>query len=232
MYLQDSFWNKINNNLATFKDLESYIYNKEYIDAVYSRNMDTLLDYSDSPYNSKLFNYYFEFDKINYLGKHKEIYFQMYLDGDLTLNEYLTYENRFILFLRYLNSISRCFIYCDFFSKLDNNYPFLESKDVCFNKSDLISFSEKLSEINSINIYEQFCIIATREIGRVIFVFPQVQVVLIASGLHGTILSVNPIILQGMFSVLTLKKTGDKLLEKHIDRGNKCGGSPSREEKQ
>lgn len=181
------FWNKISNEDVDLNDIEEYIYSSEYL------NIQNPIEYSEikNIYNTNLIQYFFETEKYQNEKDYQEIFFQRFLDNDIDENKYYNAENSFKEFINCLSNISNVYIYYDFLASIENSYPFQKSNDVDFNLDFIKKNQGKLTKIVDKIQLEQISILFAREIVSGYIVLDDIKSVLICSGMHGCILSVN-----------------------------------------
>ena len=181
------FWNKVNNEDVNLNDIEEYIYSSEYL------NIQNPIEFNEinSVYNTKLVHYIFETEKYQREKDYREIFFQGYLDGKIDKNEYYNAENSFKEFIKYLFHISNVYVYYDFLASIENNYPFQNSIDVNFSLDFIKETQGKFTKIVDKFQLEQVSMLFAREIVYGFIVLDAIKSVLICSGMHGCILSVD-----------------------------------------
>lgn len=181
------FWNKISNEDVNLNDIEEYIYSSEYL------NIQNPTEYSKikNVYNTNLIQYIFETEKYQNEKDYREIFFQGFLDNDIDENEYYNAENSFKEFINRLYHISDVFVYYDFLAPIENSYPFQKSRDVDFNFDFIKKSQGKLTKIVDEFQLEQISILFAREIVSGYIVLDNIKSVLVSSGMHGYIFSVN-----------------------------------------
>ncbi|MCI5514621.1 MAG: hypothetical protein MR398_02255 [Oscillospiraceae bacterium] len=181
------FWNKVNNEDVNLNDIEEYIYSSEYL------NIQNPIEFNEinSVYNTKLVHYIFETEKYQREKDYREIFFQGYLDGKIDKNEYYNAENSFKEFIKYLSHISNVYVYYDFLASIENNYPFQNSIDVNFSLDFIKETQGKFTKIVDKFQLEQVSMLFAREIVYGFIVLDAIKSVLICSGMHGCILSVD-----------------------------------------
>ena len=181
------FWNKISNEDVNLNDIEEYIYSSEYL------NIQNPTEYSKikNVYNTNLIQYIFETEKYQNEKDYREIFFQGFLDNDIDENEYYNAENSFKEFINRLYHISDVFVYYDFLAPIENSYPFQKSSDVDFNFDFIKKNQGKLTKIVDEFQLEQISILFAREIVSGYIVLDNIKSVLVSSGMHGYIFSVN-----------------------------------------
>lgn len=181
------FWNKVNNEDVNLNDIEEYIYSSEYLSIQNPIEINKI----NSVYNTKLVHYIFETEKYQREKDYREIFFQGYLDGKIDKNEYYNAENSFKDFIKYLSHISNVYIYYDFLASIENSYPFQNSSDVNFSLDFIKKTQGKFTKIIDEFQLEQVSILFAREIVCGFIVLDAIKSVLICSGMHGCILSVD-----------------------------------------
>ena len=176
------FWNKVNNEDVNLNDIEECIYSSEYL------NIQNPIEFNkiNSVYNTKLVHYKYQREK-----DYREIFFQGYLDGKIDKNEYYNAENSFKEFIKYLSHISNVYVYYDFLASIENSYPFQNSSDVNFSLDFIKETQGKFTKIVDKFQLEQVSILFAREIVCGYIVLDAIKSVLICSGMHGCILSVD-----------------------------------------
>lgn len=183
----NKFWNKVSNEDVNLNDIEEYIYSSEYL------NIQNPIEFNEinSVYNTKLVRYLFDTEKYQSEEDYREIFFQGYLDGKIDKNEYYNAENSFKEFIKYLSQISNVYIYYDFLASIENSYPFQNSSDVNFSLDFIKETQGKFTKIIDKFQLEQVSILFAREIVFGFIVLDAIKSVVICSGMHGCILSVN-----------------------------------------
>lgn len=181
------FWNKVNNEDVNLNDIEEYIYSSEYL------NIQNPIEFNkiNSVYNTRLVHYIFETEKYQREKDYREIFFQGYLDGKIDKNEYYNAENSFKEFIKYLSHISNVYVYYDFLASIENSYPFQNSSDVNFSLDFIKETQGKFTKIVDKFQLEQVSMLFAREIVYGFIVLDAIKSVLICSGMHGCILSVD-----------------------------------------
>lgn len=183
----NKFWNKVSNEDVNLNDIEEYIYSSEYL------NIQNPIEFNEikNIYNTKLVRYLFDTEKYQSEEDYREIFFQGYLDGKIDKNEYYNAENSFKEFIKYLSRIRNVYIYYDFLASIENSYPFQNSSDVNFSLDFIKETQGKFTKIIDKIQLEQVSILFAREIVCGFIVLDNIKSVVICSGMHGCILSVN-----------------------------------------
>lgn len=183
----NNFWNKVSNEDVNLNDIEEYIYSSEYL------NIQNPIEFNEikNIYNTKLVRYLFDAEKYQSEEDYKEIFFQEYLDGKIDKNEYYNAENSFKEFIKYLSRISNVYVCYDFLASIENSYPFQNSNDVNFSLDFIKETQGKFTKIIDKFQLEQASILFAREIVCGFIVLDDIKSVVICSGMHGCILSVN-----------------------------------------
>lgn len=185
-----NLWEKIQmNSVVCYNDIESFIYKKEFILAFNNHDFN----FNENIYNDDLYVYSFEVEDYNNEDDYEEVFFQRYLEGDITEKYYKHYEEKFIEFMRTLFEISDAYTYYYMEIPLQDIEPAKFSKDVLCDINKIKLNNDKFKHIDNWNLFKQICYIAAREIDSVSFVFPNIQAVLINSGLHGELISDKPL---------------------------------------
>lgn len=186
-WLINRFWNKISNEDVNLNDVEEYIYSSEYL------NIQNPIEFSEikNVYNTNLIQYIFETEKYQNEKDYQEIFFQGFLDGKIDENEYYNAENSFKEFIKCLSHISNVYIYYDFLVSIENSYPFQNSSDVNFSLDFIKETQGRFTKITDKFQLEQVSVLFAREIVSGYIVLDAIKSVLICSGMHGCILSVN-----------------------------------------
>ena len=168
-------------------DIEEYIYSSEYL------NIQNPIEFNEikNIYNTKLVRYLFDAEKYQSEEDYREIFFQEYLDGKIDKNEYYNAENSFKEFIKYLSRISNVYVCYDFLASIENSYPFQNSNDVNFSLDFIKETQGKFTKIIDKFQLEQASILFAREIVCGFIVLDDIKSVVICSGMHGCILSVN-----------------------------------------
>lgn len=185
-----TIWDKIKNNIPLeYDDFEKHVYSREYINA-FNNN-----DYSfcGKEYNDNLNMYFFEVEEYDSEEDYREVFFQNYLDKIISKECYMYYENKFIKMMKLLFNISEAIVFYSFYVPLKNNHSAQNSKDVLKDLEKINSNSDKFVTIKDWKFFKQICYISAREIESVCYVFPDIKAVLIHSGMHGYILSDEPL---------------------------------------
>lgn len=183
----NNFWNKVSNEDVNLNDIEEYIYSSEYL------NIQNPIEFNGikNIYNTKLVRYLFDAEKYQSEEDYREIFFQEYLDGKIDKNEYYNAENSFKEFIKYLSRISNVYVCYDFLASIENSYPFQNSSDVNFSLDFIKETQGKFTKIIDKFQLEQASILFAREIVCGFIVLDDIKSVVICSGMHGCILSVN-----------------------------------------
>lgn len=183
----NKFWNKVSNEDVNLNDIEEYIYSSEYL------NIQNPIEFNGikNIYNTKLVRYLFDTEKYQSEEDYREIFFQEYLDGRIDKNEYYNAENSFKEFIKYLSRISNVYVCYDFLASIENSYPFQNSNDVNFSLDFIKETQGKFTKIIDKFQLEQASILFAREIVCGFIVLDDIKSVVICSGMHGCILSVN-----------------------------------------
>lgn len=183
----NNFWNKVSNEDVNLNDIEEYIYSSEYL------NIQNPIEFNEikNIYNTKLVRYLFDAEKYQSEEDYREIFFQEYLDGKIDKNEYYNAENSFKEFIKYLSRISNVYVCYDLLASIGNSYPFQNSNDVNFSLDFIKETQGKFTKIIDKFQLEQASILFAREIVCGFIVLDDIKSVVICSGMHGCILSVN-----------------------------------------
>lgn len=183
----NKFWNKVSNENVNLNDIEEYIYSSEYL------NIQNPIEFNKikNIYNAKLVRYLFDTEKYQSEEDYREIFFQEYLDGKIDKNEYYNAEKSFKEFIKYLSRISNVYVCYDFLASIENSYPFQNSSDVNFSLDFIKETQGKFTKIIDEFQLEQVSILLAREIVCGFIVLDDIKSVVICSGMHGCILSVN-----------------------------------------
>lgn len=183
----NNFWNKVSNEDVNLNDIEECIYSSEYL------NIQNPIEFNEikNIYNTKLVRYLFDAEKYQSEEDYREIFFQEYLDGKIDKNEYYNAENSFKEFIKYLSRISNVYVCYDFLASIENSYPFQNSNDVNFSLDFIKETQGKFTKIIDKFQLEQASILFAREIVCGFIVLDDIKSVVICSGMHGCILSVN-----------------------------------------
>lgn len=183
----NKFWNKVSNEDVNLNDIEEYIYSSEYL------NIQNPIEFNEikNIYNTKLVRYLFDTEKYQSEEDYREIFFQGYLDGKIDINEYYKAENSFKEFIKYLSGISNVYVCYDFLASIENSYPFQNSSDVNFSLDFIKETQGKFTKLIDKFHLEKVSILFAREIVCGFIVLDDIMSVVICSGMHGCILSVN-----------------------------------------
>lgn len=183
----NKFWNKVSNEDVNLNDIEECIYSSEYL------NIQNPIEFNEikNIYNTKLVRYLFDTEKYQSEEDYREIFFQEYLDGKIDKNEYYNAENSFKEFIKYLSRISNVYVCYDFLASIENSYPFQNSSDVNFSLDFIKETQGKFTKIIDEVQLEQVSVLFAREIVCGFIVLDDIKSVVICSGMHGCILSVN-----------------------------------------
>ena len=100
-------------------------------------------------------------------------------------------KNSFKEFIKYLSRISNVYVCYDFLASIENSYPFQNSSDVNFSLDFIKETQGKFTKIIDKFQLEQVSILFAREIVCGFIVLDDIKSVVICSGMHGCILSVN-----------------------------------------
>lgn len=190
MLANKSIWEKIKDKTrVSYNDIESYIYSQEYIDSMIHNDNS----FNGIEYNPNLNIYTFEVETYKNEDEYQEIFFQKYLDGEISQKEYLDSEKSFLGMMEFLYNASETIIYYYNEDSLRKNSLFLKSSDILFNIENFEQKNDKFFLINDINFFKQLCYIAAREIERINFIFPNIQAIVVGFGLHGHIYTETPL---------------------------------------
>ncbi len=190
-YLQtDSIWNKLKNNIyVDYEDIEQYIYDKNHIKAFNDRDFN----YDGTEYNQNLNKYSFEVEEYQSEADYHEIFFQSYIDGNISREKYLNCEKVFLDFMNILYDSGKTYAFYSLDTALKNKFPFKKSTDIPFDPIMIQNNDDKVFLVKDKNFFQQLCYLTAREIESVIFVFYNIKAVLLNSGLHGIILFEKPL---------------------------------------
>lgn len=202
----NKFWNKVSNEDVNLNDIEEYIYSSEYL------NIQNPIEFNGikNIYNTKLVRYLFDTEKYQSEEGYREIFFQEYLDGKIDKNEYYNAENSFKEFIKYLSRISNVYVCYDFLASIENSYPFQNSSDVNFSLDFIKETQGKFTKIIDKFQLEQVSVLFAREIVCGFIVLDDIKSVVICSGMHGCILSVNDLDSE-LLSALSLQVKVEKI---------------------
>lgn len=183
----DVFWNNISEKNVSGDDIAEYIYSSDYL------NIQNPTEYCEieNEYNPDLVRYFFEVEKYQTEEKYKEIFFQELLDGDIDKEEYYAAESAFKNFINILSEKSNVYVYYEFIVPIDKNSPFHNSSDVDFDFEFVKSNQGKFVQIVDKFKLEQISVLFAREIVSGYLIFDNIKSVLVCSGMHGYILSVE-----------------------------------------
>lgn len=185
-----TIWDKIKNNIPLeYDDFEKHVYTREYINAFNNKDYS----FSGKKYNDNLNIYFFEVEEYDSEEDYREVFFQNYLDKIISKENYMYHEDKFIKMMKLLFNISEAIVLYSFYVPLKNNHPAQNSKDVLKDLEKINSNSDKFVTIKDWELFKQICYISAREIESVCYVFPDIKAVLIHSGMHGYILSDEPL---------------------------------------
>lgn len=184
-----TIWEKLKSNIPiNYNDVESYIYTKEYIKAMTNNNYN----FSGREYNDSLYMYFFEVEDYATEEEYREVFFQNYLDGDISEKYYKYYEDKFMIMMKTLFNISETLVFYTLEIPLENNTPAQNSKDVLKDFEKIRINSDRIVVAKDWNFFRQICYMSLREIDRVCFIFIDIHAVLINSGMHGYIFTDEP----------------------------------------
>ncbi len=178
-----SIWNKLKNETITYDDIEQYIFTKEYISALDHPE----IIYSGKEYNDALLRYFFEVESYDTEDDYEEVFFQSYLDGDISKEYYFEHENKFMKMLEILFNKSETIIYYCLDMNLENNHPLKMSTDISVDIKQIEKNNDKFFVVKDFQLFRQICYLAGREIQSINFIFPDIKCILMNSGLHGYI---------------------------------------------
>lgn len=199
-----TIWDKLKNNIPLeYDDFKKHVYTREYINAFNSNDYS----FSGKEYNDNLNMYFFEVEEYDSEEDYREVFFQNYLDKIISKEYYMYYENKFIKMMKFLFNISETIVFYSFHVPLKNNHPTQNSKDVLKDLEKINSNSDKFVSIRDWALFKQICYISAREIESVCYVLPDIKTVLIHSGLHGYILSDEPLckeLMDGISGILSI----------------------------
>lgn len=186
----NSLWEKLQKKFPlSYSDIESYIYTKGYIDSENPADIPL----GGLEYNTNLNMYAFEVEEYTNEDDYSEIFFQRYIDGDISKNDYLNAENRFLKMMELLFSVSKTIVYYCNEGTLESNSPFAKSADIEMDAGFFEQNNDKFFYINNKQRFTQLCRIAAREIEVINFVFSDIQAVIMGFGMHGYIFAENPL---------------------------------------
>ncbi|MDO4363559.1 MAG: hypothetical protein Q4C99_03450 [Clostridia bacterium] len=206
MFCQDNdFWEKADKQTVNENDIVEYIYSSKYL------NIQNPVEYCkiSNTYNTNLIRYFFEVEKYQNEKDYREIFFQGFLDGDIDKREYYAAEKSFKNFIKALSDKSDVYAYFGFTVPLENNSPFRNSSDVTFNLEFIRNSQDKFVEIVDDFQLEQISTLFAREIATGYFIFKDIKSVLLCSGMHGYVFSVdelNPELLNEVSSQVKIEK--------------------------
>lgn len=183
--LNNKIWDKLlTNKSVAYRDIERYVYSEEYLKTFENFNFD----FSGEEYNPFLVKYFFESEKYQNESDYEEVFFQRLIDGNISVQEYKKHENNFLNFMTELYKKSKAFAYYSLENPLCKSYPFSKCSDICFDVKSIEANNNKVFQVENENLFFQLCYLSAREIENVIFLFSDIQIVLINSGLHGVLL--------------------------------------------
>ncbi len=186
-YQSDVFWNNVSEKNISENDIAEYIYSLDYL------NIQNPAEYCkiEKIYNTDLICYFFEVEKYQTEKEYREIFYQGFLDGDITEKEYYAAEFAFKKFINILFEKSNVYVYYEFIVPIDKSAPFRKSSDVDFNFEFVKNNQGKFIQIVDKFTLEQIVDLFAREIVSGYLIFDNIKSVLVCNGMHGHILSVE-----------------------------------------
>ncbi len=183
----NNFWNKVSKETINGNDIEKYIYSFEYL------NIQNPVEYCKIKkiYNTDLICYFFEVEKYQTETDYREIFYQGFLDGNIDEKEYYIAENSFKKLINTLSNQSNIYVYYEFLATIENSYPFQSSNDIDFNFEFIKDNQGKFTKIVDKFQLEQIIVLFAREIVSGYILIDSIKSVLVCSGMHGYIFSVN-----------------------------------------
>ena len=187
VYWQDkNIWDKLETNmLIDIKEVESYIYSMDYLKA----QSPIECAYIKNIYNSARFLYFFEVEKYSKEEDYEEVYFQKFLDNNISSDDYYKYENSFKEMLSLLSSTGKTYIFFNTITDIEKNYPFLKSADISIDTDFIKCNNGKLVQVFENKKLKQIFTLIAREIIDSYLIFPGIKTVAVTSGMHGYLIA-------------------------------------------
>lgn len=149
--------------------------------------------YNGPEYNENLYKYFYETEDYVSEDDYYEIFFQDYIEGNISKNEYFEHENSVLESMNVLYKNSKTFAYYSPEVNLENSFLYRKSNDIFINLNVINKNKGKVFSVNDKDLFKQLCLLTLREIESVIFIFPEIKAIALNSGLHGLLLFENPI---------------------------------------
>ena len=207
VYLQNKlFWENIKNgNISEYEELEKFIYTQAAIEAYH--NLDFPFDGEE--YNTNLHKFYYEVEEYEDEDSYEEIFFQGYIDGDISKEVYFEKEKKFLDFMNYLYDEENTYACYYLDIKLTDNAVYHECTDISFDVEKIIEGNQNdFTKVTDRQFFTDLCYLTGREINSVIFIFTDIKAVLLNSGLHGIILfdgDVNNELIKNLSDLINLE---------------------------
>ncbi len=198
------------NKLIDINEIEAYIYSIDYIKA------QSPVECADikNIYNPARSLYFFEVEKYSNEENYEEIYFQKFLENDISSDDYYKYENSFKEMLSLLSSTGKTYIYFNFFTDIEKNYPFIKSDDISIDTDFIKCNNCKIVQVCEYKTLKQIFTLIAREIISSYLIFPSIKTVVVASGMHGYFIA------DAELDERLLKKLSNYIQIKRIENNN------------
>lgn len=182
---KNDLWNLIESKIISFDDFEKMIYSDSYLKA---------LDRFDFNYQGSIYQSMWNLYEVKSQNK-ENIFFQKYLDKDVSESQYFQAEKKAMSFLKqFYNLDANCVAFYDFNSdSLTDNFPAQQSKNVLPNWDDIERSRGSFVKIDDILMFEQISYLGIREIGTVFIILTKSKIILIPNECRCTVLSVEPL---------------------------------------
>lgn len=179
---ENKLWDLIKEQRICYEIFEKFIYSDNYLKS--SQNYDFSYDKSIYKENWNLY----EFTPETLENKNK-VFFQQYLDGEISKSKYLACENATIEFIMSFYN-QDCYTFYDFYTDdLENNFPAQCSKDVLLNWGYLNENKDSFIEVKDKQIFQEISYLGIREIGLIYLVFVESKMIMIPNECRCTILT-------------------------------------------
>ena len=184
---KDKLWTSIKNQNISYEDFEQFIYSDSFLKAC---------DTFDFTYNKSIYRDNWKIYEFNSPKNHKisNVFFQNFLEGEISKSLYYKCENETIEFLRELYG-SDCYAFYEFNSdSLDINYPAQQSKNVLRSWNFINKNRAAFTKIRDVSIYQEISYLGIREIALVYFIFTNRKIIAIPNECKCIILAEQPLL--------------------------------------
>lgn len=181
----NTLWKRIKSEYElNYSDLEQYLYTKDYLSI---KTPLEYFNYNKDEYNDSFYIYIFQTKKYD---DYDDLFFQNFLNGDISSAEYSLYEEKAIEMCLRLFYESPTYAFCSCNSdSFYNNSPAKKSMNVLTCIEAVERNREKIIHVDNEEFYKNLCYVALREIGTVHFIYPELKMIILFSGFHGYITS-------------------------------------------